>query len=75
MWQYITLTKRIYLIDCPGVVYPSGNSDVDTVLKGVVSVHESGGVYMSLVMCTLYIHLVILYDILLQFSACYISPK
>ena len=21
VWQYITLTKRIYLIDCPGIVY------------------------------------------------------
>ena len=21
VWQYITLTKRIFLIDCPGVVY------------------------------------------------------
>ncbi|XP_065911667.1 uncharacterized protein [Dysidea avara] len=40
VWQYITLTKRIYLIDCPGVVYPSGNSDVDTVLKGVVRVEN-----------------------------------
>ncbi|GIQ89857.1 nucleolar GTP-binding protein 2, partial [Kipferlia bialata] len=24
VWQYVTLTKRIYLIDCPGVVYPAG---------------------------------------------------
>jgi nuclear GTP-binding protein len=36
VWQYITLTKRIYLIDCPGVVYDSGDSDADIVLKGVV---------------------------------------
>ena len=21
VWQYVHLTKRIYLIDCPGVVY------------------------------------------------------
>ncbi len=21
VWQYITLTKRIYLIDCPGIAY------------------------------------------------------
>lgn len=21
VWQYIALTKRVYLIDCPGVVY------------------------------------------------------
>ena len=36
VWQYITLTKRIYLIDCPGIVYDQGESDVDKVLKGVV---------------------------------------
>ena len=37
VWQYITLTKRIYLIDCPGVVYGSENDTaMDTVLKGVV---------------------------------------
>ena len=31
--------KRIYLIDCPGVVYPSDDSESDIVLKGVVSYH------------------------------------
>lgn len=36
VWQYITLMRRIYLIDCPGVVYPSDDSDTDIVLKGVV---------------------------------------
>jgi len=37
VWQYITLTKRIYLIDCPGVVYNLDNEiDVEVVLKGVV---------------------------------------
>jgi nuclear GTP-binding protein len=36
VWQYITLTKRIYLIDCPGVVYDVGDSDDQLVLKGVV---------------------------------------
>jgi nuclear GTP-binding protein len=30
------LTKRIYLIDCPGIVYDAGESQVDKVLKGVV---------------------------------------
>lgn len=29
--------KRIYLIDSPGVVYPTGDSDTEIVLKGVVS--------------------------------------
>eukprot|EP00124_Ichthyophonus_hoferi_P003105 Ihof_evm1s250 gene=Ihof_evmTU1s250 len=36
VWQYITLFRRIYLIDCPGVVYSSGDSETETVLKGVV---------------------------------------
>lgn len=35
-WQYITLTKRIYLIDCPGIVYDAQETQVDKVLKGVV---------------------------------------
>lgn len=38
VWQYITLMKRIFLIDCPGVVYPSGDSETDIVLKGVVCI-------------------------------------
>ena len=29
--------KKINLIDCPGVVYPSGDTETDLVLKGVVS--------------------------------------
>ncbi|KAK8813193.1 hypothetical protein WA158_002785 [Blastocystis sp. Blastoise] len=36
IWQYITLMKNIFLIDCPGVVYQSTDSDSDIVLKGVV---------------------------------------
>ena len=37
VWQYIHLTKRIYLIDCPGVVYSKeGKNDIKTVLKNVV---------------------------------------
>lgn len=41
VWQYITLMKRIFLIDCPGVVYSgSGDSDTDAVLKGVVRVEN-----------------------------------
>jgi len=38
VWQYITLMKKVYLIDCPGVVHPSGESDEEKVLKGVVRV-------------------------------------
>jgi nuclear GTP-binding protein len=41
IWQYITLMKRIYLIDCPGVVPVSAkDSDTATVLKGVVRVEN-----------------------------------
>ncbi|XP_008946005.1 PREDICTED: nucleolar GTP-binding protein 2, partial [Merops nubicus] len=40
VWQYITLMRRIFLIDCPGVVYPSGDSETDIVLKGVVQVEK-----------------------------------
>ncbi|XP_058804576.1 uncharacterized protein LOC131671837 [Phymastichus coffea] len=38
VWQYVTLMRRIYLIDCPGIVYPSAESDTEKVLKGVVRV-------------------------------------
>lgn len=41
VWQYITLMRRIYLIDCPGVVPLSAkDSEADTVLKGVVRVEN-----------------------------------
>jgi nuclear GTP-binding protein len=40
VWQYITLYKRIFLIDCPGVVYPSGDTETEIVLKGVVRVQN-----------------------------------
>ena len=42
VWQYITLMKRIFLIDCPGVVYAGnkGDTDTDAVLKGVVRVEK-----------------------------------
>ncbi|CAM9761446.1 unnamed protein product, partial [Heterosigma akashiwo] len=36
VWQYITLMRRIFLIDCPGVVVEAGDSETDIVLKGVV---------------------------------------
>ncbi|KAI9459672.1 NUC091 domain-containing protein [Lactarius psammicola] len=39
VWQYITLTRRIYLIDCPGIVPTSAqDSQTATVLKGVLRV-------------------------------------
>jgi len=40
--------KRIFLIDCPGVVYPVGDSETDTVLKGVVSIFESLTIFFFL---------------------------
>ncbi|KAL1914890.1 uncharacterized protein VTP21DRAFT_7806 [Calcarisporiella thermophila] len=41
VWQYVTLTRRIYLIDCPGVVPPSTeDSETQIVLKGVVRVEN-----------------------------------
>jgi nuclear GTP-binding protein len=41
VWQYITLMKRIYLIDCPGVVPPTTDqSETDIILKGVVRVEN-----------------------------------
>lgn len=41
VWQYITLMKRIYLIDCPGVVPPNNNdSEQDILLRGVVRVEN-----------------------------------
>jgi nuclear GTP-binding protein len=41
VWQYITLMKRIYLIDCPGIVPPSArDTETSKVLKGVVRVEH-----------------------------------
>nr|KAF6378228.1 G protein nucleolar 2 [Myotis myotis] len=37
VWQDITLMCGLFLIDCPGVVYPCEDSETDIVLKGVVS--------------------------------------
>ena len=36
VWQYITLLRNIYLIDCPGIVPPTDDNDSDIVIKGVV---------------------------------------
>lgn len=41
VWQYVTLMKRIYLIDSPGVVRPTRTADeTECVLKGVVRVEH-----------------------------------
>ncbi|OCK85211.1 nucleolar GTP-binding protein 2, partial [Lepidopterella palustris CBS 459.81] len=37
VWQYVTLMKRIYLIDCPGIVPPNkSDTDEELLLRGVV---------------------------------------
>lgn len=37
VWQYVALMRRIFLIDCPGVVHSATeDTAADTVLKGVV---------------------------------------
>ncbi|KAA3678496.1 nuclear GTP-binding protein [Paragonimus westermani] len=38
VWQYVNLMKSIFLIDCPGVVYPDGATEAELVMKGVVRV-------------------------------------
>ncbi|RCN31444.1 hypothetical protein ANCCAN_22769 [Ancylostoma caninum] len=40
VWQYVMLMRRIYMIDCPGVVYPQGDSETQIILKGVVRVEN-----------------------------------
>lgn len=53
IWQYITLMKRIYLIDCPGVVPPSSeDSPEDILFRGVVRVEklENPAQYISAVL-------------------------
>ena len=40
VWQYVTLMRKIYLIDCPGVVYNTGDTEAEMVLKGIVRVEK-----------------------------------
>jgi nuclear GTP-binding protein len=41
VWQYVSLMKRIYLIDCPGVVpHATTDSEADIVLKGVCRIEN-----------------------------------
>lgn len=41
VWQYITLMKRIFLIDCPGIVPPSAkDTESDILFRGVVRVEH-----------------------------------
>lgn len=41
VWQYITLMKKIFLIDCPGIVPPSlKDTEEDILFRGVVRVEH-----------------------------------
>lgn len=40
IWQYIAMTRKISLIDCPGVVPPETQSETEIVLRGVVRVEN-----------------------------------
>ncbi|SCU92531.1 LAME_0F00364g1_1 [Lachancea meyersii CBS 8951] len=41
VWQYITLMKKIFLIDCPGIVPPSAkDTEEDILFRGVVRVEH-----------------------------------
>lgn len=52
VWQYVSLTKRIFMIDCPGVVPPSTcafEEDCAKVFRGVVRIErvEAPSVYID----------------------------
>ncbi|KAI1108809.1 nucleolar GTP-binding protein 2 [Nemania sp. NC0429] len=41
VWQFVTLMKRIYLIDCPGIVPANANDKpADILLRGVVRIEK-----------------------------------
>lgn len=40
VWQYVTLMRRIFLIDCPGVVYSSSDTHTDIILKSVIRIEN-----------------------------------
>eukprot|EP01064_Diplonema_japonicum_P028135 TRINITY_DN4251_c0_g1_i1.p1 TRINITY_DN4251_c0_g1~~TRINITY_DN4251_c0_g1_i1.p1 ORF type:complete len:631 (+),score=155.51 TRINITY_DN4251_c0_g1_i1:67-1959(+) len=44
VWQYVNLSKSIFMIDCPGVIHDSDhkNNDIEAVLKGIVRVERMG---------------------------------
>lgn len=44
VWQYVTLFRSIFLVDCPGVVHDSTrNSEAEAILKGVVRIESLRG--------------------------------
>ena len=41
VWQYVTLMRRVFLIDCPGIVAPAdADNESDIVLRGVVRIEN-----------------------------------
>ena len=59
VWQYITLQRKIYLIDCPGVVVGTNETDEEKVLKGVVRVElvEQPAAYIPAILSLSLIHI------------------
>lgn len=39
IWQYVALTKRIYMIDCPGIVYENSKQDEVRIIKTYLHPH------------------------------------
>ncbi|GJQ15017.1 hypothetical protein GpartN1_g6808.t1 [Galdieria partita] len=54
VWQYVTLFRRVYLIDCPGIVHEaSAPDDAELVLRGVVrteSLRDEAADYIPLLL-------------------------
>ena len=54
VWQYVTLFKSVFLVDCPGVVHDSTrNSEAESVLKGVVrleSLRDTASEYVPMLL-------------------------
>jgi len=40
VWQYVAMTKKINLIDCPGVVPPEAMTENEIVLRGVIRIEN-----------------------------------
>jgi len=37
IWQYITLMKRVFLIDCPGIVYNKTHDEESNIVLKVIN--------------------------------------
>ncbi|QSL66934.1 hypothetical protein MERGE_001321 [Pneumocystis wakefieldiae] len=41
VWQYVRMTSKIFMIDCPGIVPPNSNdSETEIIIKGVVRIEK-----------------------------------